>query len=758
MSTATRPRLQRSAARPVSQRSDPSEREADRAADVVARGGSVATWSFSRVAPAAQRQEVVKEKTDEEKKKEAIAKTVEAVQETPQAKALKEKVLADPLVKTVKDAATSTPGMIVGGAAAAGGVAALAATGKELPFQPPEIPLDKVTPGLSAQVKYEGPVNAPTYVGLTLTYKEQGPKGKKTAQTNQIAADIARVKAQEQMFKPEGQKAEEKAREKELFDAWIRSQSGLPGLHIPLVGTQPPTEEQLKWEEEQEKKSAAPVSPAPASPSAELPAQADVDPALDSPGRPLDSRTRRAMEARFGRDFSGVRIHDDARAAQTAEGIDAAAFTVGEDIAFAGGRFDPNTEQGRQLLAHELTHVVQQGDYQRADAGVVQRLGAGEFLSRLFGEGTFDDEELRNYLEARDASGEPENDFDSDNKARAIVRAWRAGGSPWVLTARRKSVLIREMLSGAVFDDDEQMILEVLVRSFNAELRYIFGTGGVSPNEVDGSLHGTEQDRLTAFFEQRFEGGREAVLKGEIKPQGDAVPLGDDIEKVDPDLGFAQDLPSAQRNWDVPCVLGIFCTLAPDVITGLRSVKVIRYTQMDVDRWTFAEGAWTKETAHPSGFEHNEGSERTVGLQRRRECADVAKTLKHEAVHTGQRPTTIYEREVEAYTEAESFAISYGLPGGELRREAAGGGQEPDPAKVEAYVRKRYGGPEAGSPGDTLVDHKEDGTAVIRRPDGTKRERPPEEGDVYLDENPTPPVGQEEIPASQWECPPGSAG
>lgn len=753
MSTAARARLQPSAARPVSQRGDPSEREADRAADVVARGGSVATWSFTRVAPAAQRQEVVKEKTDEEKKKEAIAKTVEAVQETPQAKALKEKVLADPLVKTVKEAATSTPGLIVGGAAAAGGVAALAATGKELPFQPPEIPLDKVTPGLSAQVKYEGPVNAPTFVGLTLTYKEQGPKGKKTAETNKIAADVARVKAQEQMFKPEGEKAAEKAREKELVDAWIRSQSGLPGLTIPLVGTQPPTEEQLKWEEEQE--AAAPVSPAPASPSAELPARADVDPALDSPGRPLDPRTRRAMEARFGRDFSGVRIHDDMRAAETAEGIDAAAFTVGEDIAFAPGRFDPSTAEGRQLLAHELAHVVQQGEYERVDAGVVQRLGAGEFLSRLFGEGTFDEEELRNYLEGRD-EGEPEGDFDSDNKARAIVRAWRTGGSPWVLTARRKSVLIREMLSGAVFDDDEQMILEVLVRSFNAELRYIFGTGGVSPNEVDGALHGVEQSRLTAFFEQRFEGGREAVLGGEVRPQGEAVPLGDDIEQLDELV--TPDLPGAERNWTVPCVLGIFCTLAPDVITGLRSVKVIRYTQMDVDRWTYADGAWTKETAHPSGFEHNDGSERTVGLQRRRECADVAKTLKHEAVHTGQHEGTIYEREVEAYTEAESFAISYGLPGGRMRREAARGGQEPDPEAIERYVRERYGGPEAGSPEDTLVDHEEDGTAVIRRPDGTTYERPPQEGDVYLDENPTPPVGQEEIPDASWECPPRSAG
>jgi hypothetical protein len=729
VSTASRVRLQPSAARPVSQRSDPSEREADRAADVVTRGGSVAAWSFSRVAPTAQRQPDDKPKTEDESYKEAAEKAGKAALATPQGQALKKQVLADPLVKRL-----TSPAVLA--TAIGGGVVGLAAAGKELPIQPPEFDLDWITPGLSGSVTWKGPVARPTEVGLTLTFREQAPKRKRAPTGPERPPAGGPVRSE----------AEERRLSAEAIDYVVAQQAGRFALTIPLT---PPAPEKKEGE-------AAPAQPAPASAAAETPAQAHVDEALDPPGRPLDARTRRAMEARFGRDFSAVRIHDDARAAQTAEGIDAAAFTVGGDIAFAGGRFDPNSAAGRRLLAHELTHVVQQGDYRRADAGVVQRLGAGEFLSRLFGEGTFDEEELRTYLEARDASDEPEDDFDSDNKARAIVRAWRAGGSPWVLTARRKSVLIREMLSGAVFDDDEQMILELLARSFNAELRYIFSTGRVSPNDVDGALHGTEQDRLTAFFERRFEGGREGVLRGEIKPQGDAVPLGDDIENVDPDLGFAQDLPGAERNWSVPCVLGIFCTLAPDVIDGLRSVKVVRFTEIDVDRWTYADGEWSKQTAHPSGFERNEGSERTVGLKRRRECADVAKTLKHEVVHTGQHQATIYEREVEAYTEAERFAISYGLPGGsQMRREAAGGGQEPDPAAVEQYVRQRYGGPEAGSPEDALVGHRDDGTAMIRRPDGTEYERPPQEGDVYLDENPTL-AGEEEIPAASWRCPPRS--
>jgi hypothetical protein len=66
------------------------------------------------------------------------------------------------------------------------------------------------------------------------------------------------------------------------------------------------------------------------------------------------------MEARFGYDFSGVCVHDDARAAAAAAGINAAAFTVGQDIVFGAGRYSPATARGRELLAHELAHTIQQ--------------------------------------------------------------------------------------------------------------------------------------------------------------------------------------------------------------------------------------------------------------------------------------------------------------------------------------------------------------------------------------------------------------
>lgn len=82
---------------------------------------------------------------------------------------------------------------------------------------------------------------------------------------------------------------------------------------------------------------------------------------LNSPGAPLDQNTLAFMGTRLGHDFSHVRVHVDAKAAQSAEAVNATAYTVGHDLVFARGQYQPATTAGRQLLAHELTHVVQQG-------------------------------------------------------------------------------------------------------------------------------------------------------------------------------------------------------------------------------------------------------------------------------------------------------------------------------------------------------------------------------------------------------------
>jgi len=82
---------------------------------------------------------------------------------------------------------------------------------------------------------------------------------------------------------------------------------------------------------------------------------------LRSPGRPLDDQTRGFMESRFNHDFSGVRVHTDERAAESAQAVNALAYTVGNHVAFGAGQYAPGTSGGRGLLAHELAHTVQQG-------------------------------------------------------------------------------------------------------------------------------------------------------------------------------------------------------------------------------------------------------------------------------------------------------------------------------------------------------------------------------------------------------------
>jgi Domain of unknown function (DUF4157) len=114
-------------------------------------------------------------------------------------------------------------------------------------------------------------------------------------------------------------------------------------------------------------------------------ADADVSEAvnggLQSGGQPLDADARRYMEPRFGHDFSHVRIHTDAKASDSTEAVSARAYTVGSDIAFRSGEYAPGSSGGRLLLAHELSHVVQQGG-SAAVAPAVSRTANEEALQR----------------------------------------------------------------------------------------------------------------------------------------------------------------------------------------------------------------------------------------------------------------------------------------------------------------------------------------------------------------------------------------
>ena len=115
--------------------------------------------------------------------------------------------------------------------------------------------------------------------------------------------------------------------------------------------------------------------PAQAATHASVPAS--VDAVLGASGAPLEPALRQDMEGRFGRDFSGVRVHADGAAQRSAQEIDARAYTAGKHMVFGAGQFSPASGDGRRLIAHELTHVVQQSYSQNvASRALIQRAPA----------------------------------------------------------------------------------------------------------------------------------------------------------------------------------------------------------------------------------------------------------------------------------------------------------------------------------------------------------------------------------------------
>ncbi len=352
---------------------DAFELEADRVADAVVSNRSAA---LKNVSPSATLQRddaqtgpppAKKEATSEEKYQAALKKFGEAFLETSTGKELKGKA-----EELGKDFVSSVEGKVIAGTALGGALAALIAANKELPVPIPEIPLDFIAPGLKAKLVWEGPVRNPSTASLTLTTKSgvsvsasysktEGSPGKSADEragltltiplggspakpksdadkNEKYRAETARQAAEQDKFreglKSDAQKAAEK---KEYWDMFWRMKAG-----------EKKKDDLLLMREATEASAGAGAAPR------------IVHDVLSRSGQPLDGGTRDYMESRFGRDFSDVRVHTDPEAADSARAVNARGYTVGNEIVFGSGEYRPGTEAGRRLLAHELTHVVQQ--------------------------------------------------------------------------------------------------------------------------------------------------------------------------------------------------------------------------------------------------------------------------------------------------------------------------------------------------------------------------------------------------------------
>jgi hypothetical protein len=265
---------------------------------------------------------------------------------------------------------------------------------------------------------------------------------------------------------------------------------------------------------------------------------------LHSQGRPLDDTTRAYMEPRFGHDFSRVRVHSDDIAARSAAAVNARAYTVGQHIVLGGSAPAPATREGCSLLAHELTHAVQQrdvvarsaepieigkaGDAHERDAETLARAVVADqpirvpdrssglrlqaslldtvvdvlaFIPRLFGASWFTSNELREYLDGLRNRHTIEDGMFSDNKARACVDRESEFG-PY--DTAMKTLLVREMTTGHVSFLDEGATITLLRRAQVAERQQIVNAIG--------------RDRLWS----KFDGGNRRILEALTMTAADA--------------------------------------------------------------------------------------------------------------------------------------------------------------------------------------------------------------------------------------------
>jgi hypothetical protein len=331
-------------------------------------------------------------------------------------------------------------------------------------------------------------------------------------------------------------------------------------------------------------------------------------------------------------DFGRVRIHSDEKAALSAQEVKARAYTAGAAIVFGRGEYAPHEPTGRWLLAHELTHVAQQ---QHADSAIplIQRVGIFQTIARFFGGGTFSDKELHDYLAYLDKNHKIEGSYDSDNKAREVVKRWKAGVAGYTpLIVPTRILLINEMADGYLSDADQDGILDLLAESIPAERAHIFPAISVD------------------MLKTRFDGARKKRLDAML-----------DSQEVDT-VGLSDE-------WSVPETKKINTRFGDGGVLKRVLAAGFRIFRIDTafDKWEYNGGRQEEEEL--TGLLGNTDARATPKRIRLRKSLTnevAASTLFHESDHAlAPAPSTqdeYLEGEVHARVEGEGFAFRHGMP------------------------------------------------------------------------------------------------
>lgn len=433
----------------------------------------------------------------------------------------------------------------------------------------------------------------------------------------------------------------------------------------------------------------------------QMSAPAIVDDVLAACGQALDPATQDFMESRFGHHFGQVRVHTDEKASDSARAIHAKAYTVGQNVVFGAGTYAPQTQSGRQLLAHELAHVVQQG-------GAGNDHGPSRTLS---------------------AVGQP--------------HVQRTLGDGHDLASPRFSRLLD---LEAAYDDETVIRVGSSGRAVQAIQQALYDLGYPLPaSGADGDFSAETKIAVKAF-------------------QKDHPPLVDDGE-VGPLTMAALDarfgtpvLPAAAAlaaPWTEACVRSVLCPWSPHTIDVLRT----RITLKSFDDISWADERWDGAgwvlDPFPGGG-YNTGTE--IGVLNS-SCEEMSETLYHEVLHAEQ-PTkhgTTRAKESYAYRIGEEFSIAMGLGGRpSLRTTDAQGRQFADRAKIDTFLGPgggaSYPGVPAGGGADQIIGKAvAAGHVRVQRPDGSIYTRPAAVGEKV--EGPMAIVNEVTHPTAGWTCP-----
>ncbi|MCM1565353.1 MAG: DUF4157 domain-containing protein [Dehalobacter sp.] len=425
-----------------------------------------------------------------------------------------------------------------------------------------------------------------------------------------------------------------------------------------------------------------------------------VNEVLHSPGQPLNSATRAFMEPRFGYDFSNVRVHTDVKAAESARAMNARAYTMGRDIVFGMEQSAPSTSKEKMLMAHELAHVIQQGETNSYRKNSLALSPIGQLnIQRTLGDG---------------------HDLTSPRFSRLPDLE-------------------------ATFDGEKVIIEGNSSRGVQAIQHALYDLGFPLPKYGADGVFGSETKDAVKDFQR-------------ANP-----PLVDDgkvgkltMSALDTRFG-APTLPprtSLSEPWTAACVRSVLCPWSPHTIDVLRT----KITLKSFDFISFADEYWNGRNWIPSPVPvkgYRDGSE--IGIKNS-SCEDVSKFLYHEVLHTEQPSThkTTKQRESYVYRITEEFNIAMGLTGRpELRSTDVQGREYADPTKVETFVGTYYPSvPKGGGGGDQIIDKASTyGHVNVQRPNGTIYTRPAVTGEKVPGRKITIPVKEVIHPTAGWICP-----